>query len=413
MEQSITPQTPSPIQPPAQSLDVSLIVPTINEAENLPELLRRVDAALAGNSYEVLIVDDNSRDNTPEVCRELSQKYPVKLLTRTEPKNGLSGAVLFGMAQARGNFLCVMDADLQHPPEKLPALLEPLKTGQADFVVGSRYMPGGSTETEWGFFRKLNSRVATLLARPFAGRTTDPMAGFFALSRQTYASARQLTPLGYKIALELMCKSRAQSVKEIPIHFGMRQKGQSKLTLKQQFRYLEHLSRLYDFKYPHLSPVSKFGVATAASWIVGFAVFLILGGKNRPVHAPTLAYGFALLVTAVFHVRYVRTQREFILRRRPWLDFIMIAAAEWIVCALAAWWVSRRVADPGLLDLFVIPFGLATIMRYVLRKEFLQDIRGLRKTLPREMEASETPQYIGKSACTSAGFPSRSNSRVL
>jgi dolichol-phosphate mannosyltransferase len=379
--------SPSPATiPPAP--DVSLIVPTINEAENLPELLRRVDAALKGNTYEALIVDDNSRDNTPTVCKQLSTTYPVKLLTRTEPKNGLSGAVLFGMAEARGTFFCVMDADLQHPPEKLPELLAPLKNGEADFVVGSRYMPGGSTETEWGFFRKLNSRVATLLARPFAGRTTDPMAGFFALRRETYAGARQLTPLGYKIALELMCKSRARVVKEIPIHFGMRQKGESKLSLKQQFKYLEHLSRLYDFKYPHLSPVTKFLIATIASWIVGFVAFLMLGGTSRPVHAPTMAYPFALLVTAIFHVRYVRTQREFILRRHPWFDFVIIGAAEWIVCALAAWWVSRRVANPDMRDIFLIPFAMATITRYVFRKEFLQDIRGLRKSLPREAEAS-------------------------
>jgi dolichol-phosphate mannosyltransferase len=292
------------------------------------------------------------------------------------------------MTQARGNYFCVMDADLQHPPEKLPELLAPLKSGQADFVVGSRYMPGGSTENEWGFFRKLNSRVATLLARPFAGRTTDPMAGFFALPRQTYANARQLTPLGYKIALELMCKCRAKSVVEIPIHFGMRQKGQSKLNLKQQFRYLEHLSRLYDFTYPHLSPVVKFFIATAASWLVGFAAFLLFGGINRPVYAPTVAYFVALVVTAVFHLRYVRTQREFIIRRHPWIDFIVISAAELFVCHVAAYWVHHRVTNADMADIFLIPFGLATITRYVLRKEFLQDIRGLRKTLPREFEAT-------------------------
>jgi dolichol-phosphate mannosyltransferase len=118
--------------------DVSIIVPTINEAENLPALLERISAAMAGASFEVLIVDDNSRDATPQVCAELGKKYPLKLLVRTHPANGLSGAVLFGMAAARGTFLCVMDADLQHPPERLPALLEPLRSGEADFVLGSR-----------------------------------------------------------------------------------------------------------------------------------------------------------------------------------------------------------------------------------------------------------------------------------
>jgi dolichol-phosphate mannosyltransferase len=120
----------------AAAPEVTVIVPTINEAENLPELLRRIDAALRPATYEVLIVDDNSRDNTSEVCKELAKTYPLSLFVRTEPKNGLSGAVLHGMAQAHGEFLCVMDADLQHPPEKLPELLAPLREGSADFVVG-------------------------------------------------------------------------------------------------------------------------------------------------------------------------------------------------------------------------------------------------------------------------------------
>ena len=99
-------------------------------------------------------------------------------MVREEPKNGLSGAVLHGMAAAKGKIFRVMDADLQHPPESLPELLKPLREGSADFVIGSRYMPGGSTQMEWGLFRKINSRTATLLARPFAGRVTDPMADF-------------------------------------------------------------------------------------------------------------------------------------------------------------------------------------------------------------------------------------------
>jgi dolichol-phosphate mannosyltransferase len=274
-----------------------------------------------------------------------------------------------------------MDADLQHPPESIPALLAPLKDGSADFVIGSRYMPGGSTQVEWGFFRRINSKVATLLARPFAGRCADPMAGFFALSRQTYRGATNLTPLGYKIALELMCKCRAKSVKEIPIQFGNRLKGESKLSVAQQFRYLEHLSRLYDFKFPRASPMAKFILATGASWVVALAVYLwlLINGESL-ASAAAAAYPAAILTTAIFHFRYVRTQREFIVRRRPWLDFCAIALAEWAGCALTAVWLSQRVdrATPG--EVFVISFGVATVVRYMLRKEFLLDIRGLRKT---------------------------------
>lgn len=367
--------------------EVSIIVPTINESENLPRLLERIAAAMANVDYEVIIVDDNSQDATPRVCDELSRRYPLKLLVRKRPANGLSGAVLHGMAEARGTFLCVMDADLQHPPEKLPELIEPLRRGEADFVLGSRYMPGGSTEARWGIFRKFNSQLATLLARPFAGPTTDPMAGFFALKRQTYASASNLTPLGYKIALELMCKCRVKTVREIPIHFGMREKGQSKLSLKQQFRYLEHLSRLYDFSFPRASPIVKFLIATGLGWLVALGLYLpLIRAGCGFVEAIALAYLPALAVTAIFHMRYVRTQREFLARQTPWLDFALISATEWIGASLAAELMSTRVREPGIWETFIYCFGFATLVRYVLRKEFLLDIRGLRRNLPRERE---------------------------
>jgi dolichol-phosphate mannosyltransferase len=385
---SISAATPPQTSAATEAIDVSVIVPAMNEAENFPELLRRIDAALTGMQYEVLIVDDNSKDRTPEVCAELATKYPLTLLVRIKPTNGLSGAVLHGMAEARGRILCVMDADLQHPPERLPALMEPLKTGDADFVIGSRYMPGGSTEAEWGIFRKLNSKVATALAGPFAGNTTDPMAGFFALRRETYKNAKQLTPLGYKIALELMCKCRVKNAREIPIHFSTRLKGESKLSLKQQFRYLEHLSRLYDFKFPHASPVAKFLIATALGWFACLAMYVILlHGNASRVTALAISYPAAILMTALLHLRYVSAQREFIVRPKPWRDFALISAAEWATCIFAAWWVGRRVDHPGTFETFVLSVGAATLVRYVLRKEFMQDIRGLRKSLPREIEA--------------------------
>ncbi|HUB24486.1 MAG TPA: polyprenol monophosphomannose synthase [Tepidisphaeraceae bacterium] len=353
-------------------IDISVIVPTINEAENLPLLLPRIAAALTGNAYEVLIVDDGSTDNTVAVCAELAQKYPVHLLVRSETADGLSGAVLYGMARARGQIFCVMDADLQHPPEKLPELIEPLKTDQADFVLGSRNVAGGGTADGWTIYRQLNSGIATLLSRPFAGGVSDPMSGFFALRRQTYLAARRLTPLGYKIGLELMCKCRVRRVKEIPILFGLRVRGQSKLNLKQQFRYLEHLSRLYDFTFPRASPTIKFLIATTASWLAGFLAYAWLGS------AP-LAYLPALAVTTLFHLRYVNTQRQFIPRPRPWLDFWIISAAEWVACCAATAWTIRRVDHPSWMEGFLYPFIAATLVRYVLRKEFLQDIRGLRR----------------------------------
>lgn len=246
----------------------SILIPTLNEAENLPLLVPRIATALAGSSYEIIVIDDNSRDNTVAVCNQLSQKFPLRLLVREHPQNGLSGAVLDGMAVAQGDYFVVMDADLQHPPERIPALLVPLQTGQADFTLGSRHIEGGTIEGRWGFLRRLNSWGAALLARPFSGKVTDPMSGFFALSRQTFQSGERLTPIGYKIALELMCKCRVNRVVEIPIHFGTRQMGESKLSLKEQLRYLQHLGRLYQFKYPWVMLALKIGLVAVAAGLI-------------------------------------------------------------------------------------------------------------------------------------------------
>jgi dolichol-phosphate mannosyltransferase len=153
--------------------------------------------------------------------------YPVRLIVRAKPRKGLSGAVLEGLATAAGEYVLVMDADLQHSRESLPALLGPLERNEADFALGSRYVPGASTEEAWGALRRLNSWAATLLARPFAKHTSDPMSGFFALPRSTYQRARRLTPTGYKIGLERMCKCRVERIAEVPIHFGTRARGGS------------------------------------------------------------------------------------------------------------------------------------------------------------------------------------------
>ncbi|MDW8261393.1 MAG: glycosyltransferase [Phycisphaerales bacterium] len=364
---------------------VSIVVPTLNEAENLPPLVRRIAAAMAGRDYEVLIVDDNRQDNTRQVCSELARDYPLRLIVRQHPRNGLGGAVLEGFSQAQGDIFVVMDADLQHPPEKLPELLAPLERGGADFVLGSRHVPGGSTGEKWGLFRRLNSWVATVLARPFSGNARDPMSGFFALHRSTFQRAQRLMPLGYKIGLELMCKCQVRHVVEVPIHFAERAAGQSKLSLREQFRYLEHLSRLYDFCYPRLSPIVKFVIVLALGWAVGLGVFVLtLREGVKTAYSPVIAYLAFILVTAVFHQRYIKAQREFLLTRHPWREFVLVCVAEWLACVAAAMWVANRVPDHSPLEMFLLPFSAGTVTRYVLRKELMHDIRGLRREMRRE-----------------------------
>jgi len=365
---------------------ISIIVPALNEAANLRALTQRIAAAMAGRRYEILIIDDNSKDATPTVCAELASDFPLELVVRTKPINGLGGAVLHGFSVARGDILVVMDADLQHPPEKLPELIAPIESGEAECVLGSRHVPGGSTGETWGAFRKLNSSVATMLARPFSGNAQDPMSGFFALRRETFKRAERLMPLGYKIGLELICKCRVQKVTEIPIHFAERTAGESKLSLREQFRYLEHLSRLYDFCYPRLSPIAKFLIVVLLGWSVGLAIFLLtLHQGVKTAWSPIVAYVGFIVVTAIFHRRYIKAQREFLLTKSPWGEFALLCLAEWLACAAAGIWMAERVPGHSPTEMFVVPFAVGTVVRYVLRKELMHDIRGLR----REMRAEE------------------------
>lgn len=225
---------------------ISIVVPTYREVESLPFLIDRI-AALRSSfpELELIIVDDDSRDGTAELIASRPEPW-LKLFVRTSDR-GLSQAVLFGLERARNEVLVVMDADLSHPPEVIPSMVRCLQEG-ADFVVGSRYVPGGSTADGWGVLRWLNSKAATLLARPLTS-ISDPMSGFFALTRETFARAEDPSPLGYKIGLELIVRCRCQRVREVPIHFASRAHGESKLTLEQQLLYLQHLARLYAFKF--------------------------------------------------------------------------------------------------------------------------------------------------------------------
>lgn len=274
---------------------VSIIVPTYKEALNLEVLVPRIgqtmsDAEISG---EIIIVDDNSADGTVEVCRKLSSGNRLRLHVRLEER-GLSSAVLAGMELATGEILLVMDADLSHPPEKIPELIQALKDPEVDFVIGSRYVAGGSTANDWGLFRWLNSKGATLLAWPLTS-CKDPMAGFFALRRQTYAAAvGQLDPIGYKIGLELIVKCRCRHVAEVPITFEDRLHGQSKLTWKEQLNYLRHLGRLYNFRFGIWACLIQFIIVGATGMVVNLICLSLLLHVFRLVIAAGLAIWIAM-----------------------------------------------------------------------------------------------------------------------
>ena len=256
---------------------LSVIIPTYCEAKNLHILVPLIDnaATLAGISAEIIIVDDNSPDDTQAVCNLLSLTYPVRLHVRKEER-GLSSAVIAGMNLARGDVLLVMDADLSHPPAKIPELVEALKDPEVDFVIGSRYVAGGETADDWGLFRWINSKASTLMAKPLTS-ACDPMAGFFCLRRTTFLSAAEtLNPIGYKIGLELIVKCRCHNVVEVPLSFSDRLHGECKLSLREQLNYLRHLKRLYEFRFREKACFVQFVLVGASGMLVDFFVFALL-----------------------------------------------------------------------------------------------------------------------------------------
>jgi len=228
---------------------LSIITPTYREAVNINALVREISGALAREipDWELIVVDDDSGDGIEEKCAKLRrQGVPLRLIVRRRNR-GLATAVIEGFKYARAPVWVVMDADLSHCGRDIPKLYRAISAG-ADFAVGSRYLPGGSTDDRWTVYRFLNSKVASLMAWPLVS-VSDPMSGFFALRRGLIEQGSRLSPVGYKIGLEIMLKSRPGVLAEIPIHFRTRVRGQSKLSLHQQLLYLRHIASLYRFEW--------------------------------------------------------------------------------------------------------------------------------------------------------------------
>lgn len=209
---------------------LSVVIPTYNESENVPRLLEELGNVLNGLSFEVVIVDDDSPDRTWELVEGMARSKPWLRVIRRMGKRGLSSAVVEGFRAARGDILAVIDSDGQHDPTLLPKLFEEVKNG-AVVAIGSRYIPGGSVEG-WARARHFLSFIATGCAwLVCSSRIRDPMSGFFAMDRTSFASIdTKLRPRGFKILLEILgTLDREVRVVEIPLVFRLRWKGESKL----------------------------------------------------------------------------------------------------------------------------------------------------------------------------------------
>jgi dolichol-phosphate mannosyltransferase len=227
--------------------DVSVIIPTLNEAGNVDAVISGVMDSARRSTFdlEVVVVDDGSIDGTRERVRCWEGLYPVRLVVR-DGKRGLASAVQAGARAAKGDVLVVMDADLSHEPEAIARLVEPVMAGACDMVIGSRYAPGGATPG-WSLSRRLSSRLATALAGLFTD-VRDPLSGFFAVRRELLLNLHG-DVTGFKIGLEILARgSGSLQVLETPIIFHKRRQGGSKLSLPVVLDYLRQLKDLADDK---------------------------------------------------------------------------------------------------------------------------------------------------------------------
>jgi dolichol-phosphate mannosyltransferase len=287
------PQTKAPCDQKVIDLDfepaLSIIVPTKNESGNVNALLQRIDQVMRGNLTEVVFVDDSS-DDTPEVICNSAGKFPnlvINLLHRPPEmrQGGLGGAVIEGFKIAHAPFACVMDGDLQHPPEIIPQLYEMLEKGNADLAIATRRAVE-SDESGLGTMRAFISRGLDLIARIFFPRqlhgVSDPLTGFFML-RLSAIDLEAMHPQGFKILLEILVRNPNLKKAEIPFNFGARFAGKSKASTREAFKYLDLLWNL------------RFGAAS-----LRFLKFVFVGASGIVVNSLVM-----LLFTELFNVYYM------------------------------------------------------------------------------------------------------------
>ncbi|MEM1196517.1 MAG: glycosyltransferase family 2 protein [Pseudomonadota bacterium] len=315
-------------------LKLAIILPTLNESGNLGPLVSRIEEALGGDVWEVLVVDDDSQDGTADEGRALAlSDRRVRVIQRIG-RRGLASAAIEGFCATAAPYVAVMDADHQHDPSLLPKMLAALEKGDADICVASRFVEGASTE-EWASpDREKLSALANGIARRMTGvELTDPMSGYFMLST---SSARALVPrlsgIGFKILLDLLATSdRAMRVQEFPLAFAARRQGVSKLDRAILF---DFLAGIYDKTLGRVVPTrfALFGTVGAAGVLVHMAVLACL--LFLVEESFTLAQGGAVLSAMSFNfwLNNWLTYRD--KRLKGWSDVLRGWASFCATCAV-------------------------------------------------------------------------------
>ncbi|MCX6501437.1 MAG: glycosyltransferase family 2 protein [Microbacterium sp.] len=284
-------------------MQVTVVVPTFNEAPNVQELVDRITQAAHGFDVDVLFVDD-STDDTPQVIERVAAtaEIPVRVIHRTEPVGGLSGAVTAGLAAASSDICIVMDGDLQHPPEDIARLVARHRRGDVDIVVASRYAGDGTAGGLSDGSRVLASRGSTLLTKamfPIRLReVTDPMTGFFLIDRRAI-DVERLMPRGFKILLEILARQPLR-VAEIPFDFATRHAGRSKASLRQGAELLVQLTAL------RFGKMSVFALIGAGGAVANLAIVWLLSRLGMPdVPAMIIAAETTILANFLLQERFV------------------------------------------------------------------------------------------------------------
>lgn len=348
---------------------VTVVVPTLNEAGNVSRLYSRLVGALESSGigcFEILFVDDGSTDGTIEEIESLSKSDPrVRLVVRKGEK-GLAKAIAEGLRLARGRIAVVMDADLQHPPEKVPELVKAVESGY-DIVVGSRYSSGGGVEG-WSLYRRVISLGAVLLAwvlMPESRRSRDPVSGFFAVNLER-VSLDLKSVRGFKVLVELLFRNPYARVKDVPYVFRTRSRGQSKLGVRAILDYLLQLLAL--------SSLPRFMAVGALGSIVNLAIYsasMSIAG----VHELSSIAGFeaGVVHNMLWHERFTFSNRSewrkqgFLVRLLKYNASSMGGIGVGIATSIAAYRLFD--IDPlvsqalGILAGFAVNFALAS--RYV------------------------------------------------
>ncbi len=353
---------------------LSIVVPTFKEAGNLERLAERIDSCLSAVeiSYELIIADDNSPDETPEVCDRLTKQYPLRLVLGEGRPRDLSLSVIDGIRAAKHPTILVMDADLSHPPEKIPEMLAQVTANPTAFVLGSRYVPGGTFDRQWSIWRFLNSHVATMLARPLV-KCRDPMSGFFMFSKDRVDVAR-LRPMGYKIGLEIMVRGEFSEVVEVPISFADREIGASKMNLDQQIKYLRHLRRLYLYRFGGFAEFIHFGAVGASGFVIDVSCYYLLQWFGVPHQvARGISFWPAVSWNWAINRRMTFGERERRPRGKQWAEFVIASligfSLNWGIYVFLTTYIEFF--DQWRLIAFVLGIGVASISNFTLSTFFV------------------------------------------